>query len=40
MFGECIMYPVALYAEMLWDQQSDVKGIMQRVALRSNVTFA
>lgn len=40
MFEEQIMFPVALYAEMLWDGESNLKEIQQRVALRSNVTFA
>ena len=40
MFEENIMYPVALYAEMLWNCQSDPKSLMQEVALRSYVEFA
>lgn len=38
---ECdLMYPVALYAELLWDAKTDVKTVMSEVALRSYVTFA
>jgi hypothetical protein len=40
MFEENIMYPVALFSEMLWDCESDVKDIMARVALRGYVAFA
>ena len=40
MFGEKIMYPVALYAEMLWDCDSELRGMMSSVALRSYVEFA
>ena len=40
MFEENIMYPVALYSEMLWDCHSDVKELVSKVALRSYVTFA
>lgn len=38
-FEECIPYSVALFAEMLWDSSSDIKDIMSRVALSSNVKF-
>ena len=40
MFEENIMYPVALYSEMLWDCHNDVKKLMNEVALRSYVSFA
>ena len=40
MFEENILYPVALYAEMLWDCSSDTKELTSRVALRSYVSFA
>jgi len=40
MFEENIMYPVALYAEMLWDCSGDLKKLMHDVALRSYVAFA
>ena len=40
MFEAQVMYPVALYAEFLWDCDSDIKDIMHRVALRSYVDFA
>lgn len=40
MFEENMMYPVALYSEMLWNCHSDVKTLMKEVALRSYVSFA
>lgn len=40
MFEEEIMYPVALYSEMLWDCETDIKELMCRTALRSYVDFA
>ena len=40
MFEENIMYPVALYAEMLWNCASDIKTLSEEVALRSYVRFA
>lgn len=40
MFEENIMYPVALYAEMLWDCHADIKTLMKDVALRNYVIFA
>jgi hypothetical protein len=40
MFEENIMYPVALYSEMLWNCHSDAKELMKDVALRSYVSFA
>ena len=40
MFENSIMYPVALYSEMLWDCHSNVKKLMCEVALRSYVSFA
>lgn len=39
-FEEIVMYPVALYAEMLWDNETDLKTMEKFVALRSYVTFA
>ena len=39
MFEENIMYPVALYSEMLWDTNCDMKEMMSSVALRSYVEF-
>jgi len=40
MFEESLMYVVALYAEMLWDAEADVKKLMFDVALRENIVFA
>ena len=40
MFEENIMYPVALYSEMLWDADADINNIIPSVALRDYVTFA
>ncbi|MBQ9131541.1 MAG: hypothetical protein IJX62_03610 [Clostridia bacterium] len=40
MFEENIMYPVALYSEMLWDCHNDIKNIVSEVALRNYVCFA
>ena len=40
MFEEEVMFPVALYSEMLWDCNADIKEMMSRVALRSYVDFA
>ena len=40
MFEENIMYPVALYAEMLWDCEADINATIRNVALRSYVMFA
>ena len=40
MFEENIMYPVALYSEMLWDCECDIKDLMKNVALRHYVSFA
>ena len=40
MFEENIMYPVALYSEMLWDCNGEVQNIVNEVALRSYVRFA
>ena len=39
MFEESIMYPVALYAEMLWSCNENLKSLMKTVALRSYVHF-
>ena len=40
MFEENLMFPVALYSEMLWDCNSDFKEMITEVALRDYVTFA
>lgn len=40
MFEEEIMYPVALFAEMLWDCNKPLPQIMRETALRSYVKFA
>ena len=40
MFEENIMYPVALYAEMLWDCNAELSQLINHVALREYVTFA
>ena len=39
MFEENIMYPVALYSEMLWNCNEDLKEMMKAVALRHYVSF-
>ena len=39
-FEENVMFPVALYAEMLWDTTTPLKAMVKYVALRSYVTFA
>ena len=40
MFEENIMYPVALFSEMLWDTDTPTSEMMTRVALRNYVDFA
>ena len=40
MFEENIMYPAALFAEMLWNTDADIKELISEVALRSYVDFA
>ncbi len=40
MLEENVMYPVALYAEMLWDVDAPIQQLMSEVALRDYVTFA
>ena len=40
MFEENIMFPVALYSEMLWDTEGDLKEITKAVAMRGYVDFA
>ena len=40
MFEENIMYPVALFSEMLWDTDTDIKDMIHQVSLRDYVTFA
>jgi len=39
-FEENILYPVALYGQMLWDWSEDIGQMMNDVALRSYVEFA
>ena len=39
MFEENIMFPVALYAEMLWDCKGELCDMINQVALRSYVDF-
>ena len=40
MFEENVMYPVALFAEILWDADRPLESIVSEVALRSYVEFA
>jgi hypothetical protein len=40
MFEENIMYPAAIFSEMLWNADADIKELMSEVALRSYVDFA
>jgi len=40
MFEENIMYPVALFAEMMWDCDIDTNKLINQVALRNYVKFA
>ena len=40
MFEKNLMFPVALYSEMLWNTKSDFKEMLTEVALRDYVTFA
>ncbi len=40
MFEENIMFPVALYSEMLWDTDTDLNDMIKSVAMRSYVDFA
>jgi len=40
MFEEHIMHPVALFAEMLWNSDADIKELISEVALRNYVEFA
>ncbi|MBR6728035.1 MAG: hypothetical protein IKM08_07550, partial [Clostridia bacterium] len=40
MFERNIMFPVALYAEMLWDPHGDTAAMMNEVGLRRYVSFA
>lgn len=40
MFEENIMFPVALYAEMLWDCKAELGSMITDVALRDYVDFA
>lgn len=39
-FEENIMYPVALFAEMLWDCRTPLKKLINEVALRDYIDFA
>lgn len=40
MLESSIMYPVALYSEMLWDTERDIKELQSSIALRNYVEFA
>ena len=40
MFEENLMWPVALYAQMLWDCDEALPSLLSRTALRSDVVFA
>ena len=40
MFEENVMWPVALYAQMLWDCDEALSSITSRTALRGDVVFA
>ena len=40
MFDRQLLYPVALYAEMLWNCNRDISELMYEVALRDDVEFA
>jgi hypothetical protein len=40
MFEENIMFPVALYSEMLWNAEEDLKEITKAVSMRGYVDFA
>lgn len=40
LFEQDMMYAVALYAEMLWDQNTPFPELLRRVALRTDITFA
>ena len=40
MFEKSLMYPVALYGEMLWDCNAPFEEILSGVALRMDITFA
>ncbi len=40
MFEEEIFFPVALYSEMLWNTESDIKTVTSEVAIRRYITFA
>ena len=40
MFEENIMFPVALYSEMLWDNKTEFNQMINEVALRDYVDFA
>ena len=39
LFEENIMYPVALYSEMLWNCRGDVKDLMTSVSFRDYVRY-
>jgi hypothetical protein len=39
MFEDKIFYPAALFAEMLWDPERDLRTLMSETALRSYVEF-
>ncbi len=39
-FGAQLMFPAALFGEMLWDNESTAEELISRTALRNDVTFA
>ena len=40
MFEKEIMYPIALYSEMLWNCNAELPAMMSDIALREDVVFA
>lgn len=40
MFEENIMFPIALYSEMMWDTNYNLNSMINEVAMRQYVTFA
>ena len=39
-FGKNLIFPVALYGQMLWDCDGDFQELMAETALRMDITFA
>ena len=39
-FEDEILYPVALYSEMLWDCDAQLDTLIKEVSMREYVTFA